>query len=104
MHSLYKFLFLFLAAYALLSCEQKRDEPVIEISSKPTESFEGFARDTSAYALVIDTTVRDSVFNEKIIHVKRGGFVEYFANEAEKKGTNGQKNFLCVFRFCESVC
>ena len=100
MHSLYKFLFLFLAACVLLSCEQKRDEPVIEISSKPTERFEGFARDTSAYALVIDTTVRDSVFNEKIIHVKRGGFVEYFANEAEKKGTNGQKIF---YTYSDSV-
>ena len=100
MHSLYKFLFLFLAACVLSSCEQKRDEPVIEISSKPTESFEGFARDTSAYALVIDTTVRDSVFNEKIIHVKRGGFVEYFANEAEKKGTNGQKIF---YAYSDSV-
>ena len=100
MHSLYKFLFLFLVACVLSSCEQKRDEPVIEISSKPTESFEGFARDTSAYALVIDTTVRDSVFNEKIIHVKRGGFVEYFANEAENLGTNGQKIF---YTYSDSV-
>ncbi|SHK93124.1 DUF4419 domain-containing protein [Fibrobacter sp. UWB12] len=100
MHSLYKFLFLFLAACVLSSCEQKRDEPVIEISSKPTESFEGFARDTSAYALVIDTTVRDSVFNGKIVHVKRGGFVEYFANEAENLGTNGQKIF---YAYSDSV-
>ncbi len=100
MHSLYKFLFLFLAVCVLSSCEQKRDEPVIEISSKPTGNFEGFVRDTSAYAMVIDTTVRDSVFNEKIIHVKRGGFVEYFANEAEKKGTNGQKIF---YAYSDSV-
>ena len=100
MHSLCKYIYLFFAACVLSSCEQKRDEPVIEISSKPTESFEGFVRDTSAYALVIDTTVRDSVFNEKIIHVKRGGFVEYFANEAEKKGTNGKKIF---YAYSDSV-
>lgn len=100
MHSLYKFLFLFLAVCVLSSCEQKRDEQVFEISSKPTENFEGFVRDTSAYAMVIDTTVRDSVFNGKIVHVKRGGFVEYFANEAENLGTNGQKIF---YAYSDSV-
>ena len=91
MHSLYKFLFLILATCVLLSCEQKRDEQVIEISSKPTGNFEGFVRDTSAYAMVVDTSVHDSAFNEKIVHVKRGGFVEYFANEAQNLGTSGKK-------------
>ena len=100
MHSLYKFFSLFLAACVLLSCEQKRNEQVIEISSKPTGYFEGFGRDTSAYAIVVDTTVHDSAFNEKIVHVKRGGFVEYFAKQAEDEGTNGQKIF---YAYSDSV-
>ena len=100
MHSLYKFLFLILVAFLLLSCEQKRNEQVIEISTKPTGYFEGFVRDTSAYAIVVDTTVHDSAFNEKIVHVKRGGFVEYFAKQAENEGTNGQKIF---YAYSDSV-
>lgn len=100
MHSLCKYIYLFFAACVLLSCEQKRDEQVIEISSKPTGNFEGFVRDTSAYAMVVDTSVRDSAFNEKIVHVKRGGFVEYFANEAQNLGTSGQKIF---YAYSDSV-
>ena len=100
MHSLCKYLFLVLAASVLLSCEQKRDEQVIEISSKPTGNFEGFVCDTSAYAMVVDTSVHDSVFNEKLVHVKRGGFVEYFAKQAENEGTNGQKIF---YAYSDSV-
>ena len=93
MHSFYKFFYLLLAAFLLLSCEQKQSEQVIEISSKPTGDLEGFVRDTSAYAMVVDTSVRDSAFNEKITPVKRGGFAEYFSRKANNEGSNGTKAF-----------
>ena len=91
--SVSKFLLLILAACVLLSCEQKQSEQVIEISSKPTGNLEGFVRDTSAYAMVMDTSVRDSVFSEDIVPVKRGGFAEYFSIKAKENGSNGTKAF-----------
>jgi len=92
MAMLYKFFFLLLAAFVLLSCNQDKAEQTIELSSDVTQSFEGFARDTSAYAMVVDTSVRESTFKEKFLPVKRGGFAEYFSSEPQR-GLNGNKIF-----------
>ena len=93
MHSLYKFLFLVLAACVLLSCDEEKNNQTIKLSSNITQSFEGFVRDTSAYVMVVDTSVHDSTFNEKITPVKRGGFAEYFSRKAKYEGSNGSKAF-----------
>ena len=90
---LYKYFFLLLAVSLLLSCEQKQPENVIEFSSDVTKSFEGFVRDTSAYVMVVDTSVHDNAFNEQITPVKRGGFAEYFSEKSKSEGTNGSKAF-----------
>lgn len=89
----YRYFFLLFAAFVLLSCEQKQSENVIEFSSDVTQSFEGFVRDTNAYVMVVDTSVHDSVFNEKIVPVKTGGFFEFFSKESNENGTNGLKVF-----------
>ena len=83
MHSLYKFLFLFLAACVLLSCEQKRDN-VPHNSSRLLKENANFVRDTSAYAIIVDTTVHDSVFREETVPVEKGGFAEYFSSSHQK--------------------
>ena len=92
MHSLCKYFFFLLAACALLSCEQKQSEQVIEISSKPTGNLEGFVRDTSAYALVVDTTVHEKAIAGELIPVNQGGFTEYFKGKSQE-GTNAKKIF-----------
>ncbi len=89
----YKYFFLLLAAFVLLSCNQDKAEQTIELSSNVMQSFEGFARDTSAYAMVVDTSVRESTFKEKFLPVKRGGFAEYFSIKAKENGSNGTKAF-----------
>jgi len=79
MHSLCKYFFLVLAACVLLSCEQKRDNGP-EYSSRLVKENASFVRDTSAYAIIVDTTVHDSVFREETVPAERGGFTEYFAS------------------------
>ncbi|WP_405329132.1 DUF4419 domain-containing protein [Fibrobacter sp.] len=83
MHSLYKFFFLLLAVSVLLACEQKRDN-VPEYSSRLVKENASFVRDTSAYAIIVDTTVHDSVFREETVPAERGGFAEYFASWHQK--------------------
>ena len=81
MHSLYKFFFLLLlAACVLLSCERKQVNNPINVSPDSSHKIYGFVRDTSAYAMVIDTTVHDSTFREEIVPVEQGGFTEYFSS------------------------
>ena len=93
MKSLCKVILIFLAAVALHPCVAKQSEPVVELSSKVTHSFEGFARDTSAYAMVVDTSVRESVFKENLVSVEKGGFAEYFSRYPENRETNRNKIF-----------
>jgi hypothetical protein len=93
MKLLYKFILIFLAAVALHPCVAKQSEPVVELSSKVTHSFEGFVRDTSAYAMVVDTSVRESVFKETLVPVEKGGFAEYFSRYPENRETNRNKIF-----------
>ena len=81
MHSLYKFFFFVLAACVLSSCG---DEKVVKLSSNAKQSFEGFVRDTSAYAMVVDTSVHDSAFREETVPVEKGGFAEYFSSFHQK--------------------
>ncbi|MBR2089408.1 MAG: DUF4419 domain-containing protein [Fibrobacter sp.] len=92
MHSLYKFLLLFLAASALLSCERKQVNNPINVSPDSSHKIYGFARDTSAYAMVIDTTVREKDIVGELILVNQGGFTEYFKDKS-KEGTNAKKVF-----------
>ena len=92
MHSLYKFLLLFLAASALLSCERKQVNNPINVSPDSSHKIYGFARDTSAYAMVIDTTVREKDIVGELIPVNQGGFTEYFKDKS-KEGTNAKKIF-----------
>ena len=80
MHSFYKFFFLLLAACVLLSCERKQVNNPINVSPDSSHKIYGFVRDTSAYAMVIDTTVHDSTFREEIVPVEQGGFTEYFSS------------------------
>jgi len=93
MNNLYKSLILLVSACFLVACEQERAKQVIEVAPKKAAKTEGFARDTSAYAMVFDTTVHDSAINEETVPADQGGFVEYFAKEAERSGTNGHKIF-----------
>ena len=72
----YKYFLLLLAVSFLHPCDAKQTESVVELSSDVTQSFEGFVRDTSAYAMVVDTSVRESVFKETLVPVENGGFVE----------------------------
>ena len=91
MHSFYEFFFLVLAASALLSCEQKRDN-VPENSSRLVKENASFVRDTSAYVMVVDTAVHDSAINGELIPVNQGGFTEYFKGYSQE-GTNAKKMF-----------
>lgn len=86
------FLFAFIVS-VLHPCEAKESEPVLESSLKATRSFEGFVRDTSAYAMVVDTSVRESVFKETLVPVEKGGFAEYFSRYPENRETNRNKIF-----------
>ena len=85
MHSLYKFFFLLLAACVLLSCERRQVNKPIDVSPDSSHKIYGFVRDTSAYAIIVDTTVHDSVFREETVPVVRGGFAEYFASWRQEK-------------------
>ena len=84
MHSLYKFFFLVLAACVLLSCERKQVNNPINVSPDSSHKIYGFARDTSAYAMVIDTSVHDSAFREETVPIEKGGFAEYFSSFHQK--------------------
>lgn len=92
MHSLCKYLFLVLAASALLSCERKQVNKPIDVSPDSSHKIYGFARDTSAYAMVIDTTVREKDIVGELIPVNQGGFTEYFKGVSQE-GTNAKKIF-----------
>ena len=93
MKSLCKVILIFLAAVALHPCVAKQSEPVVELFSDVTQSFEGFVRDTSAYVMVVDSNVHDSAFKETLVPVENGGFVEYFSRYPYKKETNRNKIF-----------
>lgn len=92
MHSLYKFLLLFLAACVLLSCERKQVNNPINVSPDSSHKIYGFVRDTSAYVMVVDTAVHDSAINGELIPVNQGGFTEYFKGYSQE-GTNAKKMF-----------
>ena len=92
MHSLSKFLFLVLAACALLSCERKQVNNPINVSPDSSHKIYGFARDMSAYAMVIDTTVREKDIVGELIPVTQGGFTEYLKSYSQE-GTNAKKIF-----------
>ncbi len=88
MRILYKFLLLLLAACVLSSCG---DEKVIKLSSNAKQSFEGFVRDTSAYVMIIDSSVLSKPFKEQLVPVEKGGFAEYFSKN--KREIEGRKIF-----------
>lgn len=88
MASVYKFFFLFLAAFLLLSCG---DENVVKLSSNVKQSFEGFVRDTSAYVMIVDSSVQSKPFKEKLVPVEKGGFAEHFSKN--KHEIQGRKIF-----------
>ena len=92
MHSLCKYLFLFLAASVLLSCERKQVNNPIDVLPNASHKIYGFARDTSAYAMVIDTTVHEKAIVGELIPVNQGGFTEYFKGVSQE-GTNAKKIF-----------
>ena len=77
MKLLYKFILIFIVVSILHPCAAKQTETVVELSSDVTRNFEGFVRDTSAYAMVVDTSVCESVFKETLVPVEKGGFAEY---------------------------
>ena len=84
MHSFYKFFYLLLATSVLLSCERKQVNKPIDVSPDSSHKIYGFVRDTSAYAMVVDTSVHDSAFREETVPVEQGGFAEYFASRHQK--------------------
>ncbi len=84
----YKFFFLILAACVLSSCE---DEKVVKLSSNAKQSFEGFVRDTSAYVMIVDSSVQSKPFKEKLVPVEKGGFAEHFSKN--KREIQGRKIF-----------
>ena len=92
MHSLCKYFFFLLAACALLSCERKQVNNPINVSPDSSHKIYGFARDTSAYVMVVDTAVHDSAINGELIPVNQGGFTEYFKGYSQE-GTNAKKMF-----------
>ena len=71
----------FLVASVLLSCDSKQANKPMNFSHQ----IYGFVRDTSAYAMIVDTTVHDSAFREETVPVVRGGFAEYFASWHQEK-------------------
>lgn len=97
-----KFLLLLGVAFVLLSCEEKRPDDVSETSRLVKETA-SFIRDTSAYVMVVDTSVHDSVFGDSAIPVEQGGFTEYFADLAQR-GSIGKKTVLCVLGFYNTIC
>ena len=92
MASVYKFLLLFLATSVLLSCERKQVNNPIDVSPNASHKIYGFVRDTSAYAMVIDTTVREKDIVGELIPVTQGGFTEYLKGYSQE-GTNAKKMF-----------
>ena len=84
MHSFYKFFYLLLATSVLLSCERKQVNKPIDVSPDSSHKIYGFVRDTSAYAMVVDTSVHDSAFREETVPVEKGGFAEYFSSFHQK--------------------
>ncbi len=90
--SVSKYLFFLLAACVLLSCERNQVNNPINVSPDSSHKIYGFARDTSAYVMVVDTAVHDSAINGELIPVNQGGFTEYF-NGKSKEGTNAKKIF-----------
>lgn len=84
MVSVYKFFFLLLAACVLLSCERRQVNKPIDVSPDSSHKIYGFVRDTSAYAMIVDTTVHDSAFREETVPVEQGGFTEYFSSFHQK--------------------
>ena len=88
MASVYKFLLLILAACVLSSCG---DENVVKLSSNVKQSFEGFVRDTSAYVMIVDSSVQSKPFKEKLVPVEKGGFAEHFSKN--KHEIQGRKIF-----------
>ena len=83
MHILYKFFFFILAACVLSSCG---DEKVIKLSSNVKQSFEGFVRDTSAYVMIVDSSVQSKPFKENLVPVEKGGFAEHFSINKQERG------------------
>ncbi len=69
----YKYFLLLLAAFVLLSCEQNHSDATSK-NSRHTKKIESFVRDTSAYVMVVDTSVHDSAFRKEIVPVDQGGF------------------------------
>ena len=90
--SVSKYLFLVLAACVLLSCERKQVNNPINVSPDSSHKIYGFARDTSAYAMVIDTTVHEKAIESELIPINQGGFTEYFKGYSQE-GTNAKKIF-----------
>lgn len=74
-------------------CEAKESESVLESSLKATRSFEGFVRDTSAYVMIVDTSVHDSAFKETLVPVEEGGFARIFSHYPQENLTNETKIF-----------
>ena len=93
MKSLYKFFLLAFIVSVLNPCEAKESEPVLESSLKATRSFEGFVRDTSAYVMIVDTSVHDSAFKETLVPVEEGGFARIFSHYPQENLTNETKIF-----------
>ena len=93
MKSLYKFILIFIVVSILHPCAAKQPEPVVDLSSNVTQSFEGFVRDTSAYVMVVDTGVRESVFKETLLPVEKGGFDVFFSSYPQNHESNRTKIF-----------
>ena len=81
--SVSKFFYLLLTACVLSSCG---DENVIKLSSNAKQSFEGFVRDTSAYVMIVDSSVQSKPFKEKLVPVEKGGFAEHFSENKRERG------------------
>ena len=91
MNSFYKFFFLLLTAFLLLSCEAGDSKNVIKLSSNVKQSFEGFVRDTNAYVMIVDSSVQSKPFKENLVPVEKGGFAEHFSKNKDEIG--GRKIF-----------
>lgn len=57
-----------LAACVLSSCG---DEKVVKLSSNVKQSFEGFVRDTSAYVMIVDSSVQSKPLKRNLFLLKR---------------------------------
>ena len=98
MKMLYKFLLLLNVMLLLIACEQKHSDVTSKTSSH-TKEIENFVRDTSAYVMIVDSSVHDSAFGGSAISVEQGGFTEYFA-ELAQRGSIGKKMF---YAYSDSV-